>query len=42
MDVPDEDGVVYVKNTDDLDLIGKFVDVKIIDYKDYDLIGKIV
>lgn len=41
MDVPDEDGVVYVKNTDDLDLIGKFVDVKITDYKDYDLIGQL-
>ncbi len=41
MDVPDEDGIVYVKNTDNLDLIGKFIDVKITNYKNYDLIGTI-
>lgn len=40
MDVPDEDGVVFIKNSTDNDLIGKFVDVKIIDVQEYDLIGK--
>ncbi len=41
MDVPDEDGVVFVENTTDKDLIGKFVDVEIIDVQEYDLIGKL-
>ena len=36
MDVPDEDGVVFIENTIDQDLIGKFVDVQ-----EYDLIGKL-
>lgn len=40
MDVPQEDGIVYIQSNKDLDLIGKFVEVEIIDYKDYDLIGK--
>ena len=40
MDVPDEDGVVFIENTTDKDLIGKFVDVDIIDVQKYDLIGK--
>ena len=42
MDVPDEDGVVYIKNNIDEDLIGNFVKVKITDYSDYDLIGEFV
>lgn len=41
-DVPDIDGVVYVKNTDVKDLVNKFVKVKIIDVSDYDLIGEIL
>lgn len=40
MDVPDEDGVVFIENTKDKDLIGKFVDVEIIDVQEYDLIGQ--
>lgn len=41
MDVPDEDGVVYIQ-TRDTSLIGEFVKVEITDYSDYDLIGKII
>lgn len=41
MDVPDEDGVVYIESSD-TSLIGKFIKVKITDYSDYDLIGKII
>ena len=41
MDVPDMDGVVYIKNTSDKDLINKFVKCKIIDIRDYDLIGEL-
>ena len=38
MDVPDIDGVAYVKNTSNEDLIGKYVKAKVVDVKDYDLI----
>ena len=41
MDVPDMDGVVFVENTTEQELIGKFVNVKIIDVKEYDLIGEL-
>ncbi len=41
MDVPDEDGVVYIQSSD-TSLIGKFIKVEITDYSDYDLIGKII
>ena len=41
-DVPDIDGVVYVKNSDAINLVDKFVKVHITDIKDYDLIGEIV
>ncbi len=40
MDVPDEDGVVFIGNSQNKDLIGKFVKVKIVDVQEYDLIGK--
>lgn len=40
MDVPDEDGVVFIGNSQNKDLIGKFVNVEIIDVQEYDLIGK--
>ena len=43
--VPDIDGVVYIKNDDKLkekDLINKFVNCKILDVNSYDLIGKII
>ena len=44
MDVPDEDGVVFIKrekNEKD-DLIDKFINIKVIDVLNYDLIGEIV
>lgn len=41
MDIPDTDGVVFIKNTKS-NLIDKFVDCKIVDIKEYDLIGEIV
>ena len=40
MDVPEIDGIVYVKNTKKLGL-GEWVNVKITEVKDYDLIGEI-
>lgn len=41
MEVPSEDGVIYIGNDSDTNLIGEFVDVEIIDSSEYDLIGKI-
>ena len=41
MDIPDEDGVIYIENNKK-DLVGKFVKCRIIDTVDYDLIGKII
>lgn len=41
MDVPDMDGVIYIKNNKN-DLIGNFVKCKIVDVSDYDLIGELV
>ena len=40
MDVPEMDGVVYIKNNGNEDLINKFINCKIIDIKEYDLIGE--
>ena len=44
MDVPDMDGVVFIKNSQNQkqneNLIGNFVKCKITDVKDYDLIGE--
>ena len=42
MDVPEMDGVIYLKNTSNKDLINTFVKCKIINVKDYDLIGQII
>ena len=42
MDVPEMDGVVYIKNTFKQDLINKFLKCKIIDIREYDLIAEIV
>lgn len=39
MDVPDIDGVVYIKNTKKCS-IGDFISVEIVDTNDYDLIGE--
>ena len=41
MDVPEMDGVVYIKNTSDKNLINKFVKCKIVDIREYDLIGEL-
>ena len=41
MDVPDIDGIIYVKNDKQI-LTGSFIYCKITDVKDYDLIGKII
>ena len=40
MDVPEEDGVLFIKKDRELE-IGSFVNCKIIDVKDYDLVAKI-
>lgn len=43
MDVPDMDGVVFIKNAkDSKNYIGQFVKCKIVDVKDYDLVGEFV
>lgn len=41
MDIPEMDGVIYIKNDNKQDLINKFVNCKITDIKDYDLIGEL-
>lgn len=42
MDVPDMDGVIFINNEDrDRSKIGEFINCKIIEVKDYDLIGEI-
>lgn len=41
MDVPSEDGVIYVKYNPEY-MVNEFVDVKIIDSDEYDLVGEIV
>ena len=38
MDVPGIDGLAYIRNTTNEDLIGKYVKAKVIETKDYDLI----
>ena len=40
MDVPSEDGVIYVKYNSEY-MINEYVNVKIVDYSEYDLFGKI-
>ena len=41
-DVPEEDGIIYIKNNNQENILNTFKNAKIIDVKDYDLIGKIV
>lgn len=41
MDTPDIDGVVFVKNDNNENLLNQFIKCKIIDAKEYDLIAKI-
>ena len=40
MDIPDEDGVIFIENTKKLE-VGSFVDCIITDVKEYDLIAKL-
>lgn len=42
MDVPDMDGVVFVKNDSTENLLNKFVECKILEAVEYDLIGEVV
>ena len=41
-DVPEEDGIIYIKNNNQENILNTFKNAKIIDVKDYDLIGEIV
>ena len=41
MDIPNEDGVIFVKKEKE-NLLGKFVNCKITDVIEYDLIGELV
>lgn len=41
MDIPDEDGVIFIKNNGDIK-VGEFIKCEITDVKNYDLIGKII
>ena len=41
-DVPDIDGIIYIKNDQKEQLVDKFVKVQITDVRDYDLIGEII
>lgn len=43
MDVPDMDGIVFIKNNNkEKELIGKYIKCKIINQKEYDLIGEVI
>ena len=41
-DVPEEDGIIYIKNNNQENILNTFKNAKIIDVKDYDLIGEII
>ena len=41
-DVPEEDGIIYVENNNFESKVNSFVNVKVIEVKEYDLIGKIM
>ena len=41
-DVPEEDGIIYVENNNFESKVNSFVNVKLTEVKEYDLIGKIV
>ena len=40
-DVPEEDGIIYIKNNHLENMLNTFTNAKIVDVKDYDLIGEI-
>ena len=41
-DAPEIDGLVYIPNYTNKDLINQFISCKIVDVKDYDLIGNLL
>ncbi|MCG4586136.1 30S ribosomal protein S12 methylthiotransferase RimO, partial [Anaerosalibacter bizertensis] len=41
MDSPEIDGLVYFNSSDKVD-IGSFINIKIVDYLEYDLMGAII
>jgi hypothetical protein len=42
MDIPNEDGVIFIKNTPNNNvIIGEWTKCKIIDVSNYDLVGEI-
>jgi len=41
MDIPETDGVISIKNTKD-NILGEFVQCKVTEIKDYDLVGEII
>jgi len=41
-DVPDIDGIIFIQNEQDSNLINQFIKVRITDFRDYDLIGEII
>ena len=42
-DVPEEDGVIYIKNENKTkDILNSFVQCEVTDVSNYDLIGKLV
>ena len=41
-DVPEIDGIIYIKNDSTQQLVDKFVNVKITEVRDYDLIGELI
>ena len=41
-DVPDIDGIIYIKNDSTEQLVDKFVKVEITDFRDYDLVGELI
>ena len=41
-DVPEIDGMIYIKNNSSKNLINQFTKVKILEVKEYDLIGELI
>jgi len=41
-DVPDIDGIVYIKNDTTEQLIDKFVNIEVTEVRDYDLVAKLI
>ena len=41
MDIPNEDGTIFIKNTGNIET-GSFIKCKIISVKNYDMIGELI